>query len=255
MKIVALLQLLLLGIIVSANVEKVIFLGPRTPSLKQLSASPLLHLETLSPSQLSLRRQLLARFPATPASWTLSESWILVDGLRASRSGIRSSVIERKLKTRFFQQQPTAFELSVHDPTTVFHTSTLNSSLHEFSEAQLIKGSSGGEKQSNHSLVDYSTKDTASSLLLHVSAAADYYSRNTTLMRDGLLVDLDIILDPYLLNIFPQSLVPTAAYLVVLAALSWALSSFVWQWFRLLAYSKGEDIQNQAVENLRKKRS
>ena len=83
MRTVNLLRLLLLSISVSANVEKIIFRGPKTSSLEAFSDPLLLHLDTLSPSHLSLRRQLLARFPSTPASWTLSESWVFLDGLQA----------------------------------------------------------------------------------------------------------------------------------------------------------------------------
>ena len=77
----------------------------------------------------------------------------------------------------------------------------------------------------------------------------------TSLVGSDSNTDTHTVLDPYFLNILPQSLVPTAAYLVILAASSWALSSFVWQWFRLLAHSEGEDPQNQVAESLRKKRS
>ena len=57
-----------------------------------------------------------------------------------------------------------------------------------------LRAESGSVKHTSrdHSLVDYSTEHAVSSLLLHVSAAADYFSTNTTLMQDGLLVDLDI---------------------------------------------------------------
>ena len=42
------------------------------------------------------------------------------------------------------------------------------------------------------------------------------------------------VLDPYLFNIFPQSLLPTAAYILVLAVGSWYLSGFAW--LKLQAY-------------------
>lgn len=42
-------------------------------------------------------------------------------------------------------------------------------------------------------------------------------------------VDVDIILDPYLLSVFPRSLVPTAGYIVVLAVGSWFLAGLVWK--------------------------
>ncbi len=37
-----------------------------------------------------------------------------------------------------------------------------------------------------------------------------------------------IVLDPYVLGILPQSLVPTGVYLVILAAASWYLSGYIW---------------------------
>jgi hypothetical protein len=35
---------------------------------------------------------------------------------------------------------------------------------------------------------------------------------------------VDLILDPYLFNIVPRSLVPTAGYIVVLAVVSWFMA-------------------------------
>ena len=37
------------------------------------------------------------------------------------------------------------------------------------------------------------------------------------------------VLDPYLLNIFPRSLLPTGIYLIILAVLAWYLSNYVSQ--------------------------
>lgn len=42
-------------------------------------------------------------------------------------------------------------------------------------------------------------------------------------------VDVDIILDPYVANIFPQSLLPTAAYMVVLAVIAFFVSGTLWR--------------------------
>lgn len=42
-------------------------------------------------------------------------------------------------------------------------------------------------------------------------------------------VDVDIILDPYLANVFPQSLLPTAAYIVLLAVAAFFGSGFLWR--------------------------
>ena len=48
-------------------------------------------------------------------------------------------------------------------------------------------------------------------------------------MTDVPPVLVDVILDPYLLNVFPRSLVPTAGYLVVLAIGAWFLSGVIWR--------------------------
>lgn len=66
-------------------------------------------------------------------------------------------------------------------------------------------------------------------LFLQIFAAADYFSLNKTLMSDVPPVLVDVILDRYLLNIFPKSLVPTAGYLVVLAVVGWVASGFIWR--------------------------
>jgi hypothetical protein len=65
------------------------------------------------------------------------------------------------------------------------------------------------------------------SLFLQIHAAADYFTLNKTMMDDVPPVQVDVILDPYLLNIFPKTLIPTAGYLVVIAATGWFLSGSV----------------------------
>lgn len=47
------------------------------------------------------------------------------------------------------------------------------------------------------------------------------------------------VLDPYVLNIFPRSLLPTAGYLITLGVLSWFLSSYIWQGIHDLAQAPG----------------
>jgi len=68
-----------------------------------------------------------------------------------------------------------------------------------------------------------------SMLLLQIYAAADYFTLNETLMKHVPPVHVDLILDPYLLNVFPQSLLPTAGYIVVIAIVAWFLSAWVYQ--------------------------
>jgi len=55
------------------------------------------------------------------------------------------------------------------------------------------------------------------------------------LMEDVPPVFVDIILDPYLFNVFPRSLGPTAAYILLLAFGSWYLSKYISGWFQSFA--------------------
>lgn len=84
---------------------------------------------------------------------------------------------------------------------------------------------------------EYGSDQVQSVLLIQVHAAADYYTTNQTLMKHVPPVLVDIILDPYLLNLFPKSLVPTAGYLLMVAIISWYLARYVAQWLRMVARS------------------
>lgn len=79
----------------------------------------------------------------------------------------------------------------------------------------------------------------SSVLLLRIIAAADYFIDSSELMRKPPPVLVDLILDPYLYNVVPQSLLPTAVYIVILAVVTW----FVAQWIAtsLLAYARSND--------------
>jgi hypothetical protein len=46
---------------------------------------------------------------------------------------------------------------------------------------------------------------------------------------------VDIILDPYLFNLFPKSLVPTAGYLLMVTIISWYLAMYVAKWLQMVA--------------------
>lgn len=81
----------------------------------------------------------------------------------------------------------------------------------------------------------------ASVLFLRISAAADYYTLDKNLMEKVPPVLVDIILDPYLLNIFPKSLLPTAGYILVVAAASWFVSAYVWRLMFGLVNPSDED--------------
>jgi hypothetical protein len=72
-------------------------------------------------------------------------------------------------------------------------------------------------------------------LFLRVQAAASYYTANRTLMDHPEPVDVDIILDPFLLNILPQSLGPVALYISAVAVGAWFLSGYIYHWLLSVA--------------------
>lgn len=72
-------------------------------------------------------------------------------------------------------------------------------------------------------------------LLLRISAAADYYTTNKSLMEDVPPVLVDIILDPFIFNVFPRSLVPTAAYIAIVAVGSFFIARFVNNWLQAIS--------------------
>jgi hypothetical protein len=48
-------------------------------------------------------------------------------------------------------------------------------------------------------------------------------------------VFVDLILDPYLMNVLPQSLVPTGVYLIIVAISSWFLANYIAKWLHTVA--------------------
>ena len=67
----------------AANVEKVVFLGPQQASEPNgaWNADLVMNVETLSPVEPSLRRQLHSRFPHSPLLHEPSEAWVLLSDL------------------------------------------------------------------------------------------------------------------------------------------------------------------------------
>lgn len=67
----------------------------------------------------------------------------------------------------------------------------------------------------------------SSVLFLRIDAAADYFTTDCELMRRPEPVLADVILDPFVFNVLPRTLVPTVGYVVLVAAASWVLASRV----------------------------
>ena len=192
---------------VDANTEKVIFVA--SPSISNPKSLPHLHnfkLDVLGPSNLKLRKSLPVAFPTEKQLHGI-DSWYL---LKSLNEGQRYEV-----RICWAAIQPTDFWLDIFKPQEVVQNSELLHSLDVYTRFS--------ERAPNESILT-----THNYMLLRVQSAADFYTSNRTLMLDPPLVDVDIILDQYLANIFPSSLVPTAVYIIVLAIGSWFLSGFVW---------------------------
>lgn len=126
-------------------------------------------------------------------------------------------------------QEPTAFSMEVYELNQVWETPELMVSLANYAFARLpepdLEGRNSDTK--SQSPEHASGERTASVLLLHIQAAADYYSHREDLMNSPPPVLTDLILDPYLFNVLPRSLVPTVGYIIVVAIVTWFVARWV----------------------------
>ncbi|KAM6488184.1 hypothetical protein HDV62DRAFT_347135 [Trichoderma sp. SZMC 28011] len=203
-----------------ANTEKVIFTAPPPSSLSSLDAAIQQDLPILGPStSWSIRTNLSRVFPLNQQDNDEQgyPSWLLLDNLTPGQ--------RYELRVCWSALEPTAFTLDTYPLTTVLSTPALLQSLTQ--NAKSI------HQHQPHQIEDQPSKNSSpnnddenSVLLLRVLAAADYFSHHSSLMKDPPPVLVDLILDPYLYNVLPQSLLPTVCYLVVVGLVSW----FVAQW-------------------------
>jgi hypothetical protein len=119
--------------------------------------------------------------------------------------------------------------VDVYTISEVFDTPALIQNLAEFSEDSQRKR----PKPSR-----WSARSKESVVFLRVRAAADFFTTNKELMLSPPSVDVDLILDPYVFNVFPRSLGLTAAYIIVLALGAWIVSGRVWKLLRSEAVNK-----------------
>ena len=220
-----------------ANVEKTIFIAPLRQLVPDASIDNLL-LIPLNPQHTTARTWLNATFP-TPETPRGTDSWMLLEGL------VPDSRYE--LRICWLATQPTDFELHTYTMDEVFENPALLSSLTVFSNShrelldqlmieQLL------DRKHNPAL---SAEAVYPSLLfLQISAAASYYSLNQSLMEQVPPVFVDVILDQYIFNIFPRSLVPTAGYIAALAVASWFLSTFLWRTLNKVVRSDSVVVDN-----------
>ncbi|PON22779.1 hypothetical protein TGAM01_v208259 [Trichoderma gamsii] len=215
---------------IHANTEKAIFTAPEPITLSNIpSALEGQNIPILGPStRWSIRTNLTRVFPLSQEETEEEEqeqgypSWLLLDNLTPGQ--------RYELRVCWSALQPTTFTLDTYTLSTIFSTPSLLQSLTQHTttstQEQIIdeETETHQQKSSNHSLT---AADGSSVLLLRVLAAADYFSHHSSLMKDPPPVLVDLILDPYLYNVLPQSLVPTVGYIVVISIVSWFAARWV----------------------------
>lgn len=221
---------LTLGIsLASANVEKTIFLGPEPVNIpdQQPSLSSL-NIDTLTPEDWSLRTHLEAIFPTTESERGRS-SWFILDNLTEGQ--------RYEVRICWLATQPTAFHLETHTLPAVFDTPELITSLHNYS---MSRQDSPPHKATTREGKSSGGEHLSSVLLLRIDAAADYFTTDRELMRRPEPVLADVILDPFVLNVLPRTLLPTVGYVILVAAASWVLATrLLMPWVRGLMVDGG----------------
>ncbi|KAK3345217.1 hypothetical protein B0H65DRAFT_524928 [Neurospora tetraspora] len=235
----------LLCSVVLANVEKTIFLGPSSSSHSEENIikddqqaqrwldNKLHHIHTLTPTpndRSSLRTRLKRVFPSADHPRG-QDAWFLLDGLTEGQ--------RYEVRVCWAATQPTNFYMETYTAKEVIMTPHLAGSLMEYFPAVSPQAQHATTKLKDSSSGSSSPPSSSAALLLHISAAADYFTSNASLMLHPPPVDVDIILDPFLFNVLPRSLVPTIGWIVVVAVAGWAVSK------RVVSFLVGEVVSSE----------
>ncbi|KAI9158359.1 hypothetical protein HJFPF1_06353 [Paramyrothecium foliicola] len=214
--LISILFFLTLGVLVSANTDKLIFLGPEPVNIPLTKPSlPELNLHALTPENSAVRTNISRIFPS--AAEPLGESaWVLLDNLTYGQ--------RYEFRVCWAASEPTSFTLDVYELNAVWQTPELVQSLATYAYSRMPEPSSNGELP--HSKSALKERD-ASVLLVHIQAAADYFTHHKALMLNPPPVLVDLILDPYVLNVVPRSLLPTAGFLVVVGVVTWFMAQWI----------------------------
>ncbi|KAI1329374.1 hypothetical protein F5Y16DRAFT_108421 [Xylariaceae sp. FL0255] len=220
-----------------ANTEKTIFLGPSPVNvLATYPALADLYLDVLTPDNFTIRTFIKSEFPQDESDHG-RPSWLILNELNPGQ--------RYEVRVCWAATQPTAFRLQSHNLEAVLNSPVLSAELMEYS----LSRSSDDEVGKDKSFLTATPSTNSSILLLQILAAADYYTTNQTLMQDPPPVFVDIILDPFLLNALPRSLLPIAIYVVALAVVSWYVGTRVgvWisNWIRQEVITPSQDKKDQ----------
>ncbi|CAG8890660.1 unnamed protein product [Penicillium egyptiacum] len=244
------LMLPLFTAVAQANVEKTIFLAPapatvpsEEPDLDDLG------LERLSPQRPVVRTRLNASFPTTETP-DGTDSWFFLENLNPGQ--------RYEVRVCWLATQPTKFTLTTYPLSKIIEDKNLLSSLSMYTAARLATldpklqenaiPRRDNPRSSKEPLDPAPTSDSV--LFLRVHAAADYFSAEQALMQNVPPVAVDLILDPFLFNVFPRSLVPTAGWIVLVAVLALVIG----RWAVKEVGRAVDDARRQSVlEEMKKK--
>lgn len=109
--------------------------------------------------------------------------------------------------------------MDVYELDTVWDTPELMQSLADYAYSRQSSTDSQEDREEG--------ERSASILLLQIKASTDYFTDDAALMRDPPPVLVDLILDPYLYNLIPRSLVPTIGFLVLVGLVGWFVARSV----------------------------
>lgn len=123
----------------------------------------------------------------------------------------------------------------------VFQTPDLLASLSAYSE-QVQKFHTASQKPKvRRETAGGATERNASVLFLHIRTIADYHTDDKDLMKYPRPVLVDLILDPFVFNLVPRSLIPTVLILV-------AGTCFIYFTARYIGRSIGKIAHARAYE-------
>ena len=197
---------------VHANTEKIIFLAPKPADFPAVNWT----LGALTPAAPKLRKSLPVAFPTTDQP-NGRESWYLLRDLALGQ--------RHEVRVCWAATQPTNFRLDVFDIPELLANPDLFAAA---SQAEVPLPLHRADKREN-------------ALLLRIQAAADFFTTDKSRMQYPPPVDVDIILDPYLANIFPKSLLATAGYIACLAVGSWFISGTIWSRLQSITQQHDKD--------------
>lgn len=205
------------------NTEKTIFLGPSPIDLgSTYHALDYLRLSPLNPQKFALRTHLKAEFPSDESRDDKS-SWFVLHKLTEGQ--------RYEVRVCWAATQPTMFRLEAYELETVSSAPELASELSAY--ASTLPTNADNHITTYSQTTEPGMKDSV--LLLRIVATAHFYTTNQTLMKNVPPVFVDIILDPFIFNVFPRSLLYTVTYIIMVTIVSWFAGKWISSWVCLMA--------------------